>query len=108
MADERRLHNVTSAYQSRADELDARRRRYLITMSARVVLFAVSILFFLHTPWLLYPSMVVSMFLPYVAVVLANGGRRKPPAHDAYVHDAPALGASPMVAIGPGRTIDAD
>ena len=115
MADDRTrdtLHNVTSAYQSRNEELDARRRRYMITMGGRVVLFTISIVFFVHTPWLLYPSMAVSMVLPYVAVVFANGGRKKPVSHDAYVHEA-----EPMAAIGAGtrrsdaghgRTIDAD
>jgi hypothetical protein len=105
---DRQMHNVTSAYQSRSEELDARRNRYLWAMGSRVVLFAVTIAFFRGTPWLLYPSMAVSMFLPYVAVVLANGGRKKPEVGDVYVHDVTPLEPTPLIPLGPGRVIDSD
>ncbi len=94
---------VTSAYQSRGDELDARKKRYVYAMSGRVVLFTVSVLFFRSHLWVLVPAMVLSMVLPYVAVVLANGGRKRPEMAERYIHRHDAVPALP-----PSRTIDAD
>jgi hypothetical protein len=94
---------VTSAYQSRGDELDARKRRYVYAMSARVVLFGLCVLFLRNVLWALIPAMLLSMLLPWFAVVLANGGRKRPEMGVVYHHEA-----SPLTAIGPGRTIDGD
>ncbi len=94
---------VTSAYQSRGDELDERRRRYVIAMSGRVVLVALSVLFLRGHLWFLIPAMGVSAILPYFAVVLANGGRKRPEMGETYTHEA-----TPVTAIGAGRTIDSD
>lgn len=94
---------VTSAYRSRGEEIDARRTRYVWAMSGRVVLIALSVLFLRGHLWLLLPATFLSAVLPYFAVVVANGGRKKPEMGDAYVHDA-----TPVPAVGPGRTIDAD
>lgn len=94
---------VTSAYQSRGEELDQRRRRYVYAMSGRVVLIALSVLLLRGHLWLLLPAMLLSAVLPYIAVVFANGGRKTPEMGQAYVPDTP-----PVAAIGPGPTIDSD
>lgn len=94
---------VTSAYESLSDELDARKKRYVYAMSGRVVLVALSVLFLRGRLWALIPAMFLSAVLPYFAVVLANGGRKKPEMGAAYIHEA-----TPVPAIGPGRTIDSD
>lgn len=94
---------MTSAYQSRGQELDERRKRYVYAMSGRVLLIALSVLFLRGHLWLLLPAMLLSAVLPYIAVVLANGGRKRPEMGQAYVPDTP-----PVAAIDAGRTIDSD
>ena len=94
---------VTSAYLSRPEELDARKKRYVYAMSARVLLFALSVLFLRKILWALIPAMLLSMLLPWFAVVLANGGRKRPEMGEVYHPDV-----EPMPVLGPGRTIDAD
>ncbi|MHB8340443.1 MAG: DUF3099 domain-containing protein [Mycobacteriales bacterium] len=63
---------VTSARRSRIDEIDARRRRYMITMGTRTILFVLAVFLF-HgvTRWI---AIGASMILPYIAVILANAG----------------------------------
>ncbi len=56
-------------------------RKYAITMTVRVVCF---VLAFFTTDWLRWFFLIGAIFLPYIAVVIANGGadltRREPPA----------------------------
>jgi hypothetical protein len=94
---------VTSAFQSRDDERDARKRRYLVTMLVRIVLIGVSVAFLRPWPWALYPAMLLATVLPYFAVVLANGSNRKAGNVEPFEHP----GQTPA-AISSGRTIDAD
>lgn len=106
MAEQRRRPEpavVTSAFQSRDEERDARKQRYLITMLVRIVLIGVSVAFLRPWPWALYPAMLLATLLPYVAVVLANGSNRKAGNIDQFQHVD-----EPRTAIGPGRTIDSD
>ena len=94
---------VTQAYQSRSDEIDDRKKRYVWSMSLRVVLVAVSALLLRTHLWALLPAMLLSAVLPYFAVVLANGGRKKPEMADRYDHQP-----EPLTPIAAGRTIDGD
>lgn len=106
MADQRRRPEpvvVTSAYQSRDDERDTRKQRYLVTMLARIVLIGVSVAFLRPWPWALYPAMLLATVLPYFAVVLANGSNRKAGKVEQFQHVD-----EPRTAIGSGRTIDSD
>ena len=107
MADQRQRRPepvvVTSAAQSRDEERETRKQRYLITMLVRIVLIGVSVAFLRPWPWALYPAMLLATFLPYVAVVLANGSNRKAGGVDQFEHVDEA-----RTAIGTGRTIDAD
>ncbi|MBD8869417.1 DUF3099 domain-containing protein [Nocardioides donggukensis] len=63
---------ITTAARSRNEDIAARQRRYIFSMSLRVVCFVGAILvgqgaFF----WVLLAG---AIFLPYIAVILANAG----------------------------------
>lgn len=64
------------------DDLGLRMRRYLISMSVRTVCFVLAVVF---DGWLRWVFVAFAVFLPYVAVVVANGGRSPaPPQPEAY------------------------
>jgi len=67
---------VTQAQRSRSDDINYRQRRYLLMMAIRAVLFVIAVLMFVnHLGWLVVIPAVGAIFIPYFAVVLANGGR---------------------------------
>jgi Protein of unknown function (DUF3099) len=67
---------VTQARRSMSEDISYRQRRYLIMMSFRAVCFGLTILLFLnHFGWVAAIPAVFAIFVPYVAVVFANGGR---------------------------------
>lgn len=63
---------ITSAGRSRQWEIHRRELRYLASMGFRVVCFLLAVLVF-HG-WLRYLLVGVAVVLPWVAVVVANGG----------------------------------
>jgi hypothetical protein len=68
------VHRITDAPVPLAEDLARRTRRYLVQMSIRVACFVGAVVVDHWTRWLLLAGAVV---LPYVAVVLANGGRER-------------------------------
>jgi hypothetical protein len=72
---------ITSAARSHSDELGARQRRYVISMSIRTVCFLLAVLSFtLDWPtWAMWIFLIGSLVLPYVAVVMANAGASTDP-----------------------------
>ncbi len=68
---------VTEARRSKSEDIAYRQRRYLIMMGIRAVCFLIAVLLYVaHAGWLLIgiPA-VAALFIPYFAVVFANGGR---------------------------------
>jgi ABC-type transport system involved in cytochrome bd biosynthesis fused ATPase/permease subunit len=62
---------ITDAAVSQNDQLAERKRRYLLTMSMRVPFLIAAVLF--HDPWWVAVIIVVlSVPLPWVAVLMAN------------------------------------
>lgn len=61
---------ITSAPVSRSDEIAARQRRYLISMTIRTLCVVLAAIF--HESWALWVFLAGAVFLPYVAVVQAN------------------------------------
>jgi hypothetical protein len=65
------------------DDVDSRMRRYLISMGVRTACFLGAVA---AGGWLRWTLIVSALLLPYLAVVLANGGRDRveelPPFHD--------------------------
>jgi hypothetical protein len=61
---------ITDAPVSRADEIGARQRRYLLSMGLRTVCFVGAIV--VGQGWLRWVLVAGALLLPYVAVVMAN------------------------------------
>jgi hypothetical protein len=68
---------ITTAPTSHSDDLGARQRRYIISMSIRTICFVLAIVFREH--WYCWVFVAASFFLPYVAVVAANAGAAPDP-----------------------------
>jgi len=66
---------ITTASASRTEEIAARQRRYVISMSIRTVCFVAAIL--VGAGWLRWVFLVGALVLPYVAVVMANASHSK-------------------------------
>ena len=70
------MHVVTQAPRSRSEDINFRQRRYLLMMGIRAVCFVIAVVMFVnHLGWLVVIPAVGAIFIPYFAVVLANGGR---------------------------------
>jgi Protein of unknown function (DUF3099) len=70
------VHMVTQARPSLTDDVAYRQRRYLLMMGIRTVCFVIAVLLFInHFGWLCAIPAVGAIFIPYFAVVFANGGR---------------------------------
>ncbi len=70
------VHTVTQARRSRSDDIAYRQRRYLLMMGIRAVCFVIAVILFVnHFGWLAAIPAVGAIFIPYFAVVFANGGR---------------------------------
>ena len=65
---------ITTAASSRADDIAARQRRYVLSMGIRTVCFVAAVVADGWPRWLL---VVAALLLPYVAVVMANNTNTK-------------------------------
>ncbi|MGQ0630679.1 MAG: DUF3099 domain-containing protein [Sporichthyaceae bacterium] len=66
------VFSITGAPTSLTDDVRARMRRYAISMGVRTICFLGAIVTEGPLRWILFAGAVI---LPYVAVVVANGGR---------------------------------
>jgi hypothetical protein len=67
---------VTQARRSLSDDISFRQRRYLLMMGVRAACFIIAVVMFVnHLGWLTVIPAVGAIFIPYFAVVFANGGR---------------------------------
>lgn len=73
------VYTVTDARRPLSEDIQIRERRYLITMGIRIICFVLTIVLAaaLHGPlrWLAVVALAGAVGLPYIAVILANGGR---------------------------------
>jgi hypothetical protein len=70
------VHLVTQARRPMSEDIRYRQHRYLIMMGIRVICFAIAIaLFVAHLRWLVLVPAIGAIFIPYIAVIFANGGR---------------------------------
>jgi hypothetical protein len=86
---------ITTASRSHRQDIGGRQRRYLISMAIRTLCFILTVLFVGH--WYTWVFLAGAVFLPYVAVVLANSSAAPdPPGPDfAYRPDVRALSDGP-------------
>ena len=99
--------SVTSAQPGRSADLDSRIARYAWMMSIRIVCFVVAVV--TPSPWR-WMFIVAAVFLPYIAVVLANT-QRTTTVSDAKPFVAPvrpAIGSHPGAVAGPDPDPDPD
>ncbi|MBA2699422.1 MAG: DUF3099 domain-containing protein [Nocardioidaceae bacterium] len=86
--------SITSARVSHSQDLKRRQRRYLLSMLTRTICFVLAIVTDGPVRWVLVAGAV---FLPYIAVILANAGDTRtvtgPPAY--HTEDLPALEVGP-------------
>lgn len=72
------MYRITGAQQSLSDDVSARQRRYVISMLIRTVaVIGTVVLWDISKPAAFF-CLVLGTLIPYVAVVIANGGRGKP------------------------------
>lgn len=84
---------ITTATRPHSQDIAVRQRRYLLSMSIRTICFVLAIIF-RETPatWFFVAG---AIFLPYVAVVIANAGSSPDPGGmEAYTPDVPELETS--------------
>ena len=86
---------ITSASRPRSEDIRGRERRYLISMGIRTLCFVLGVLLMGH--WYMWLFLGASIFLPYVAVVIANAGANPDPGGSefAYDPDLRAIGEGP-------------
>jgi hypothetical protein len=70
---------ITGARQSLADDVRGRQRRYVISMLIRTASVLLTVFLWNVQRPLAVVTLVLGGLLPYVAVVIANAGRERPP-----------------------------
>ncbi|RAY13953.1 DUF3099 domain-containing protein [Actinomadura craniellae] len=74
------VHTITDAPLPMSQDIDHRQRRYLVSMGIRTVCFVGAIVAAGRAPlWVAALLVVAALVLPYVSVVVANGGREPQP-----------------------------
>ncbi len=66
------VHSISDARESHSDEMRTRMIRYTVSMSIRLVCFI--LVFVVPYVWLQWVMIAGAVFLPYFAVIVANGG----------------------------------
>ncbi|MBV2355085.1 DUF3099 domain-containing protein [Streptomyces sp. J2-1] len=73
------VFRITGARTGLAEDVRARQRRYVISMSIRTLSVILTAVMWNVERHVALVALVVGMLLPYVAVVIANAGRERPP-----------------------------
>lgn len=73
------VFRITGARAGLTDDVRARQRRYVISMSIRTLSVILTVVLWNVERPLAWATLVLGALLPYVAVVVANAGRENPP-----------------------------
>ncbi len=86
---------ITSAARSHSEDMSGRMRRYLISMAIRTTCVVACVLSIGH--WWTWVFAAGAVFLPYIAVVAANGGASPDPGGNEFEYrpDLPMLEQGP-------------
>jgi hypothetical protein len=68
------VYQITGARRTVREDVNARTRRYLVSMGVRTVCFVLAVV---AHGWLRWGFIVAAVILPYLSVVFANGGRER-------------------------------
>jgi Protein of unknown function (DUF3099) len=101
---------ITDAARSYEDELRTRKRRYALMMGMRIPCMVLAAVFY-QTPWIAVALLVISIPLPWMAVLIANDRLpRKREEINRYQPDRTALEPRPHLAVEapqpPGPVVD--
>ncbi|MET9518778.1 DUF3099 domain-containing protein [Streptomyces sp. NPDC002994] len=107
------VFRITGARQGLADDVRRRQRRYVISMSIRTVAVILAAVLWDVQRHVAIVALALGLLLPYIAVVIANGGRERPSLPSAYIPTPvrpalerpaePAADEPAPEASGPGR-----
>jgi hypothetical protein len=98
--DEAPVYLVTSARQGHSEEMSGRLRRYLISMTIRVICLVLAI--FVLSGWLRLIGIAAAVVLPWIAVVMANAGPTDDGEQATFVEpERPEIDGPPTIQIGP-------
>ncbi|QNP73503.1 DUF3099 domain-containing protein [Streptomyces roseirectus] len=95
------VFRITGARQGLQDDVRARQRRYIISMSVRTVSVILAALLWNVERHVAAVALVLGILLPYVAVVIANAGRENAPGLPSTFVASPG-----RAAIGPPRVAE--
>ncbi|MEU9972951.1 DUF3099 domain-containing protein [Streptomyces sp. NPDC051014] len=103
------VFRITAARTGLAEDVRARQRRYVISMSVRTVSVILAATLWNVERYVAVVALVLGALLPYVAVVIANAGRERPASLPSTFGVAPTgVGAPPTLSavgeIAPPRT----
>ena len=91
---------ITSAARPRSEDIRGRERRYIMSMAVRTGCFLLAILFRDH--WVVWVFIAGAVFLPYVAVVIANAGSAPEPEASPFGYQPDLKALAPPGRLGPG------
>lgn len=89
------VFRITGARQGLADDVRARQRRYIISMSVRTVAVILAAVLWNVERHVAFVALVLGLVLPYISVVIANAGRENAPGLPSTFVTVPAR---PMIA----------
>ncbi|KOV99720.1 MULTISPECIES: DUF3099 domain-containing protein [Streptomyces] len=89
------VFRITGARTGLAEDVRGRQRRYVISMSIRTVSVILAVSLWNVERYVAIVALVLGAVLPYIAVVIANAGREKPPSLPSTFVTAPMR---PMIA----------
>jgi Protein of unknown function (DUF3099) len=99
--DDPQVYLVTTARPGHSQEMSGRLRRYLISMTIRVVFLVLAI--FVFSGWLRVVGIAAAVVLPWIAVVMANAGPTGDDAQPTFVStDRIGIEGPPVTQIGHG------
>jgi Flp pilus assembly protein TadB len=76
---------ITTASRPRSEDIRGRERRYLMSMGLRTACFILAVVTMGH--WVMWLFLVGAVFLPYIAVIVANAGANTDPDTDEFRYD---------------------
>src|SRR4051812_11938515 len=76
---------ITTASRPRSEDISGRQRRYPISMGVRTLCFPLGVVSVVH--WFMWIFLAGSVFLPYIAVVIANAGVSPAPGGSEFGYD---------------------
>lgn len=92
------VHNITDAPTAHTDEMRQRMIKYAVAMGIRMVCL---VLIFILPGWFKLIAVAGAVFLPWVAVIIANGGSDTMNEHSNALLDAAPLTELPAARPGP-------